>query len=372
MLRHAFDFEVYGELDGSLCTGDGQRVEDYRCFGLPVLAAADGTVVATEYDQPNNPVGEASRDKPWGNYVTLQHAVGLYSIVAHLSPLTIAVYPGQFVRRGTVLGYLGNSGRSPRPHLHFQLQGAQLLGSPTMPCRFVDVVVRTGTQSCFQPGHVPHEGEALRGLEPDYALAAYFDLPLGANLTYRIGDETERLQTELDAWGRTVLRSLESRAELVLARSESGISCLELRGSQRSLLNWLRLSLSRVPYERDPSVAFRSLLPERWLSGWLRGVAWDLTAPFARVPGIVLESHLEIDGERLTVRGMSQARTRSGVPRIQTRTELTRGVGPTLIEVVIDGLAQRAELLTTGPRARAPQTGAASQAHPVLGLGDWS
>jgi murein DD-endopeptidase MepM/ murein hydrolase activator NlpD len=371
-LRHAFDFEVYGELDGSLCTGEGLRVEDYRCFGLPVLAAADGTVVATEGDLPNNAVGEEARDKPWGNHVTLLHAAGLYSVVAHLSPATIAVYPGQYVRRGTVLGYLGNSGRSPRPHLHFQLQSAQHLGSETLPCRFIDVLVRTGDQTSFQPGHVPHEGEALRALEPDYALAAYFDLPLGARFTYRIGERIERLQSEQDDWGRPMLRSLDLRSELAFVRTDGCFSCAELRGSQRSLLSWLRLSVSRVPYEREPGVTFRSLLPQRWLGGWLRTVRWDLTAPFARSPGIELTSRLELDGERLTILGSSRERTRSGAPLIETRAELTRGVGPTLIEVIVDGRAQRAELLTSDPRALAPDSRIRASVHPALGLGDWS
>jgi urea transporter len=372
LLRHAFDFEVYGDVDGSLCTGDGQHVSDYRCFGLPVLATADGIVAAIEHSVPNNAIGEVSRDKPWGNHVTLQHAAELYSVVAHLAPSTIAVYPGQFVRRGALLGYLGNSGRSPRPHLHFQLQGALRLGSPTLPCRFVDVVVRTGDQTRFEPGHVPSEGEGLRALEPDYALAGYFDVPVGARFTYRIGEQFERIESALDAWGRPILRSLEYRSELLLARGESYFASAELTGSQRSVLAALRLCLARVPYERDASLGFRSLLPQRWLGGWLRGLHWDLTAAFTHVPGIELNSRLEVAGDRLTVRGSSCERTGSSGPLLQTRAVLIRGVGPTLIELIIDGRAQRAELLTAGPRALLTNSGARSAVHPALGLGDWS
>ncbi|MEY4579989.1 MAG: hypothetical protein RL701_4692, partial [Pseudomonadota bacterium] len=372
VLRYAFDFEVYGELDGSLCTGDGTRVTDYRCFGLPVLAAADGTVVATETGVPNNEIGAVSRDKPWGNQVTIQHAVGLYSVVAHLAPGTITVYPGQYVRRGTVLGYLGNSGRSPRPHLHFQLQSALRLGSATLPCRFVDVVVRMGDRTHFEPGHVPREGEALRALEPDYPLAAYFNWPIGTRFTYRVGEDCEQLESALDAWGRPVLRSVEHRSELVLVQTESGFACAELHGSERSVLAWLRLCVARVPYDREPNLSFPSLLPQRWLGGTLRALKWDLTAAFVRMPGVELEARLERDGERLTVRGSTRQRGANGAPLLQTQAVFMRGFGPTMIEVIIDGRPQRAELVTAGPRARPREETKFVSGEPALPLGDWS
>jgi hypothetical protein len=371
-LRHAFDFEVYGDADGSLCVGDGKRPEDYRCYGLPVLAAADGTVMATEYDVPNNEIGEVSRDKPWGNHVTVQHAPFLFSVVAHLAPGTITVYPGQFVRRGTVLGYLGSSGRAPRPHLHFQMQAAVRLGSPTIPCQFVDVVARTGDQTRFEPRHVPSEGEALRALATDHALATYFDLPLGARLTYRIDEQLERVESDLDLYGLPVLRSIDHRSELVLARTESAFACADLRGSTQSMLAWLRLCVSHVPYDREPNLEFRSLIPERWLGGWLRGLYWDFTAVFARTPGIEIFSRIEIDGDRLTVRGASRKRDASGAPLLQTRAVLTRNVGPTLIEVIIDGRTQRAELLTSAPRTLASGPSAHTSIRPALSFGDWS
>ena len=53
--------------------------------------------------------------------------------------MTVAV--GQTVRGGEVLGLCGNSGRSPEPHLHFQLQSRAELGSPTVPCHFSDCVL---------------------------------------------------------------------------------------------------------------------------------------------------------------------------------------------------------------------------------------
>jgi hypothetical protein len=243
------------------------------------------------------------------------------------------------------------------------------------------VVVRTGDDTRFEAGHVPCEGQALRALEPDYALAAYFEWPIGTSLTYRVGDQVERLESHLDGWGRIVLRSVERRSELVLVRSESSLAAYELRGSARTLLAWLRLCISLVPFDREPRLKYRSVLPQRWLGGSLRALRWDLTAAFARVPGVELHAQLELTGDHLTIRGTSGKQARGGVPLVQTRVVLRRGVGPTLIEVVMDGRAQRAELLGSSSRAASTRPSERVEARPSLGFrapthfgapGDWS
>ena len=204
--------------DGALCTGAGDRIEDYHCFGKPVLAAEGGTVVAIESTIPNSAIGEDNGQNPWGNYVIVQHAPALYSVVAHLGPGTVVVYPGQFVWRGQVLGYCGSSGRAPRPHVHFQTQATPLLGSATQSCCVSDVVVRREGPARFESTYTPQLADALQTLEPDYALAAPFQFPLGLTLTYDVAGRRERIVSDVDGWGRSVLRSLDKHAELVIVR----------------------------------------------------------------------------------------------------------------------------------------------------------
>ncbi|MFM7470171.1 MAG: M23 family metallopeptidase [Nodosilinea sp.] len=75
--------------------------------GKPVLATADGTVLQAEYDSG------------YGNHVKLDHGYGYTTLYAHLSRTT--VQPGDWVERGNVVGYLGNTGRSSGPHLHYSI-----------------------------------------------------------------------------------------------------------------------------------------------------------------------------------------------------------------------------------------------------------
>ena len=75
--------------------------------GTPVYAATDGTV------------NFAGRNGGYGNFVRLRHAGGLGTGYAHLS--RIAVRNGQSVERGQVIGYVGSTGLSTGPHLHYEM-----------------------------------------------------------------------------------------------------------------------------------------------------------------------------------------------------------------------------------------------------------
>lgn len=55
------------------------------------------------------------------HYVSLALGEGRYALYAHLKPGSVRVKPGDRVRAGQVLGLVGNSGNSTRPHLHFQV-----------------------------------------------------------------------------------------------------------------------------------------------------------------------------------------------------------------------------------------------------------
>jgi len=75
--------------------------------GTKVLAAREGKIIFA---------GERSR---YGNVVIIEHSFGYRTIYAHLS--SVSVERGDRVRRGQVVGYSGNTGRSTGPHLHFEI-----------------------------------------------------------------------------------------------------------------------------------------------------------------------------------------------------------------------------------------------------------
>ena len=76
--------------------------------GTPIGAAQEGTVVF------------AGAYGAYGNFVAIDHGGGIATAYAHQSRL--AVIKGDSVQRGDVIGYVGNSGRSTGPHLHFEVR----------------------------------------------------------------------------------------------------------------------------------------------------------------------------------------------------------------------------------------------------------
>jgi murein DD-endopeptidase MepM/ murein hydrolase activator NlpD len=77
-------------------------------WGSPIVAAADGTVVAAGYGGG------------YGRQVQIAHGGGILTLYGHMS--SIAATAGEPVRQGQVIGYVGSSGLSTGPHLHFEVK----------------------------------------------------------------------------------------------------------------------------------------------------------------------------------------------------------------------------------------------------------
>ena len=78
--------------------------------GTPVWAAADGRVVF------------AGRKGPNGNLVIIRHSGGFESAYAHLHRIKSGIRPGKLVKQREIIGFVGSTGRSTGPHLHFGLK----------------------------------------------------------------------------------------------------------------------------------------------------------------------------------------------------------------------------------------------------------
>jgi hypothetical protein len=137
--RFAIDW-VRLNADGKTFTGDPLNNKNYRAYGSEALAVADGTVTEIKDGIPENIPGENSRAVPitletvGGNHVILDIGHGRYAFYAHLQPGSLKVKLGDHVKRGQVLGLVGNSGNSTEPHLHFHLSDANSpLGSEGVP-----------------------------------------------------------------------------------------------------------------------------------------------------------------------------------------------------------------------------------------------
>lgn len=105
----------------------GRNLEDYYCYGEPVLAPADGQVVMVrdgvrEHRKPGTMTIDFLARDFRGNFVIIKHAENEYSFLAHFIPGSIKVKKGEQVVQGQKIAECGNSGHSTEPYLHFQIQ----------------------------------------------------------------------------------------------------------------------------------------------------------------------------------------------------------------------------------------------------------
>jgi len=102
------------------------------------LAVADGTVIAVVSDFEDRPVGTfaegLSLENITGNHVIIDVGDGVSALSNHLKKDSPTVNVGDEVRKGEVIGRVGNSGNSSEPHLHFQLfRGTAPLSGDNVP-----------------------------------------------------------------------------------------------------------------------------------------------------------------------------------------------------------------------------------------------
>ena len=76
--------------------------------GVPVYATGNGVVKRAD-----------NRSSGYGNHIRIDHGFGYVSLYAHLSKYNVR--RGQKVKRGDLIGYVGNTGRSAGPHLHYEI-----------------------------------------------------------------------------------------------------------------------------------------------------------------------------------------------------------------------------------------------------------
>ncbi len=161
---HAIDFIIVDEA-GSPHMGDGYHPQDYHCFGKPVLSPVSGRVISLANTIPDNPVGRVDTENNWGNHVILQTEAGFFVELSHLCQGSIQARKGDWVTQGDLLGHCGNSGYSPQPHLHIQVQENGLLGASTLPFCFSGFI----QASEYRINSLPCAGTLIKPVSPKKA-----------------------------------------------------------------------------------------------------------------------------------------------------------------------------------------------------------
>ncbi len=135
--RWAVDY-IQLDSENRVATGDADVLSNYPGYDSDLLAVKDGTVLDVIDEFADLKIGEtlANLDlsTAGGNYVVIDIGGGYSAFYAHMIKGTVKVKKGDKVKKGQVLGKLGNSGNSTGPHLHFHIvKGKDPLASQGVP-----------------------------------------------------------------------------------------------------------------------------------------------------------------------------------------------------------------------------------------------
>lgn len=363
--RHALDFQRPRTAAAGGRSGG-------QILGAPVLAPGPGVVERAETAVPDNPVGIANYADNWGNHVVIRLDAGGWCMLAHLAQGSVTVLPGMRVGFGTMLGRVGNSGRSPEPHLHLQVQDGPAPGAPTRAFRLANYrfAARTGgALDDWAAAAVPAEGTVIAaaaahpathrlmaGMAPGRGL---WSVEVSGEVPRAFrpvpGSTSVRLDLALDAAGRQVMRgrrggALTARFDLDAWRVE------DVAMSADPLLRLIAIAAPVVPYAAVPGLGWRDLALGAGPGGgrWPRWLAGAL-APYAARPfaeAVCRCIGMPDDGAALTV----ECRPEGGGAALPGRVtcEFRQVAGPARLVAEFPGGRLVCALYAFTPRMGAP------------------
>jgi len=248
--RHAWDFEVMDE-DGKTYSGYGGEVRDFYCYNKPVLAPADGFVQEIQEGIADNPVGEMNLANNWGNTIIIKHAEGIYSKLSHLKQGSIKTFKGTYVRQGEVIGYCGNSGRSPAPHLHMQLQSTPFIGSKTIDYPIASYLVNEYGKYKLKTFARPEIGQTIANITKNEGLFKAFTFTPGEVISFEVTWKNGQVQrtdwdVNSDMYKYTYLKCRKTGSKAYFHNDGNLFYFTHFEGDKNSFLYYFYLGAYKV------------------------------------------------------------------------------------------------------------------------------
>jgi urea transporter/murein DD-endopeptidase MepM/ murein hydrolase activator NlpD len=247
---NAFDFMVFDDKSNTY-KSNGLLCENYHSYNKPILAPADGIVEDIIDNVDDNEIGKVNTTENWGNTIIIRHLSGLYTQMSHLKKRSFKVTKGNYVKRGDLLAYCGNSGRSPEPHLHFQVQVTPLLGSKTINYPFAYYAEKEKTVQQLRQFSKPSEGALVSGVKINPLLKVAFDIMPNTTLKYsylndREIEKTEQWEAFTDAWNNKYIYCKDTAASAYYVNDGVMFYFTAFYGKKESLLYYFYLSAYKV------------------------------------------------------------------------------------------------------------------------------
>ena len=282
--RHAWDFVQTGS-DGKTFRDSGTKLSDFYAFDKPVIAPVNGYVVEVHEGIPDNLVGAVNLKNNWGNTVIIKIDELFYAKLSHFKKDSIKVKKGDWVSKGQQLGTCGNSGRSPEPHLHFQLQSTPYVDSRTIEYPIAYYLTETPDGDQAKSFSIPLQGENVTNPNRIQTLDQLFNFIPGQRLKIfysKNGDDQEIiLEVKTTAFNDSYFECQACGSKAYYQRDEFGFYFVHFEGDRKSALYIFYLAFFHVPMFYGKNTVIQDQFPPNQIFSGSSLFIQDFLAPFA-------------------------------------------------------------------------------------------
>ncbi|MEK6557111.1 MAG: M23 family metallopeptidase, partial [Candidatus Margulisiibacteriota bacterium] len=192
---------------------------------------------------------------------------------------------GQYVKKGEIVGYCGNSGRSAEPHLHFQIQATPLVGSRTLDFPLGYYWKRSRSQYELCQYDKPKKGDYVSNLIQTTLLQSAFIFLPGQKLIFDVTNQDNRVyrvewEVTVDAWNQSYLYCSKTQSKAYFYNDGLIHYFRNFEGNRRSALFYFFLALYKVPLEFKPQVIIKDHFAPHHLTPSIIRFWIDFVAPF--------------------------------------------------------------------------------------------
>jgi len=239
--QYAWDFEIF-DSEGKSYKNLGTNLEDYYCYDKAVLAPIAGYVTQIDDGIPDNKIGEINTLKNWGNTIVIKYSEYFYAKLSHLKPGSFKVAVGDYVKQGQIIAHSGSSGRSPYPHLHFQLQSTPHIGSKTLFYPISYYLNFKNTPFSFHQFDIPKELDIITNIESNDLLKKAYKFTAGKKILFKPETEnTLNLKTGVwnvytDIYNHTYIYCETTKSTAYLSQDDDFFYFNNFNGDKNSLL----------------------------------------------------------------------------------------------------------------------------------------
>jgi len=251
--RYAVDFVIEDPVSKHTYRHEGKRLEEYYCFNKPVLSPVTGSVVTAVYSIADNPIGIVDHENNWGNHIVIYSDFGYYVELSHFAKDSILVAVGERVIAGQLIGRCGNSGYSPQPHIHMQVQNWAYVGAPAIPFTFSQAMLNS---ALIHQNFSPQKGNRLSPLVLSRKISTLMQFILDDKITFKyqkngVNKGLVELVVKMDSDGSYYFEDTSRESRLYFVQRESDFLITAFTGDESSPIRILFTALPSIPFSEQ-------------------------------------------------------------------------------------------------------------------------